>query len=122
MNFLTDKYLDEYKRTVGTLEGVLEKLKAQTKDVTFEFMIESSAVFSSNIEGNPVDLNSWMNGKLLKEKSQPKAYQEIQDLIDAYRFAKTNSPTEENVLKAHRDLSRQFLIESKREKYREEPV
>lgn len=122
LNVLTEKYLDEYKGKAGNLAGALEKLKAQTKSVTFEFMIESSAVFSSNIEGNPIDLNSWMNGKRQKEKSQPKAHQEIRDLIEAYRFAKSNPLTEDNILTAHGMLSQQFLIKTKQGKYREERV
>lgn len=122
LKLLRDKYLEEYKHRVGKLDSALEKLKARTKDVTFEFTIESSAVFSSNIEGNPIDLNSWMNGKLLEDKSQPKAHQEIQDLIEAYNYAKSNPLTEEKVLSAHGILSQQFLIESKRGKYREERV
>lgn len=122
MNFLTDKYLSQYKQKVGDLDGMLEKLNAKTKDVAFEVMIESSAVFSSNIEGNPIDLNSWMNTKLQKEKSRPKAHQEIQDLIEAYNFAQTTPLTEKNMLKAHRMLSQQFLVESKRGNYRGERV
>ncbi len=118
MKILTDKYLDGYKRRVGKLDSALKKLKANTKDVSFEFMIESSAVFSSNIEGNPIDLNSWMNGKLQKEKARPKAHQEIQDLIEAYNFARANVLTEESMLKAHGMLSQQFLIESNRGRYR----
>lgn len=122
MKLVTDKYLEEYKRKVAKLDSALEKLKAITKDVSFEFMIESSAVFSSNIEGNPIDLNSWMNSKLLKKKSQPKAHQEIQDLVEAYNFARSNPLTEGNILKAHGILSQQFLVESKRGKHREEMV
>ncbi len=122
MNLLRDKYLAEYKQRVGSLGSALENLKKITNDVSFEFMLEVSAVYSSNIEGNPINLNSWMNGKLLKEKSQPKAYQEIQDLIDAYNFARSNAFTEANMLKTHGMLSAQFLIKSKQGKYREDRV
>ncbi len=124
MKLLTDKHLEEYKHRVGKLDSALEKLKAKSKDVSFEFTIESSAVFSSNIEGNPIDLNSWMNSKLLKvydlveEKARPKAHQEIQDLIDAYTFARGHALSEANMLRAHEMLTQQFLTKSSRGKYR----
>ncbi len=118
MKLLADKYLGACKRKVGKLNSALEKLKVNTKDVSFEFMIESSAVFSSNIEGNPIDLNSWMNGKHQKEKSRLKEYQEIRDLIDSYDFARSHTLREKNMLKAHGVLTQQFLVASKRGKYR----
>ena len=34
----------------------------------FDYLTKSSAVFSSNIEGNSIDLNSYMNYELNKDK------------------------------------------------------
>ena len=112
LKLLTDKYFAEYERKVGGLDGAIRMLTAKTREVSFELMIEASAVYSSNIEGNPIDLDSWMNDKLLKEKLRPKAYQEIQDLIDAYGFARANTLVEGNILKAHGKLTQQFRTKS----------
>ena len=58
--------------------------------LTFSF--EASAVYSSNIEGNSIDLDSFMNSKLSRDGRAFKAKErrEIETLIDAYRFARTH--------------------------------
>lgn len=118
LHFLPNKYLDQYKQEVGDrLTGF--HLKTE-RNVDFKYLLESSAVFSSNIEGNPIDLNSFMNARSLKGEVRKKELAEIYELIDAYTFARTNKLTEANLLGAHGILSRQFLIKSKQGVYRDE--
>ena len=38
----------------------------------FDYLIQASAVYSSNIEENSIDLNSYMNNKLLQQKTDEK--------------------------------------------------
>ncbi len=108
------------KRLSFNFKKALEFL--QKKDFNFEFLIESSAVFSSRIEGNTLDLNSFLNSKLLGAKTRPKEVKEISDLITAYKFAQKHKLTEENFLKSHSILSKTFLQKSRQGKYRKEPV
>ena len=62
-----------------------------------EYRLMSSAVYSSNIEGNTIDLNSYMNGKMAKEIfGKEKEMKEIDDLVKAYQFAKENPLNETN--------------------------
>jgi Fic family protein len=118
LHFLTDKYFGQYKEEVGTrLTDFHIKSK---RSVDFRYLLESSAVFSSNIEGNPIDLNSFMNVKSVKGGVRRKELMEIYELIDAYTFARVNDLTEMNLLRAHGTLSQQFLIESKQGAYRDE--
>jgi hypothetical protein len=89
MNILTDEYLPEFiKKTGDKLAGFPGKFAAGSDENNFEYFLESSAVYSSNIEGNSIDLNSFMNSIMLKEKINSKEYKEIIDLILAYKFAK----------------------------------
>jgi Fic family protein len=64
-----------------------------------------------------------MNYQLNKVKFKAgKELQEIENLIEAYRFAQENPLTETNLLKVHGILSKTLLIRSKRGKYRIEPI
>jgi len=64
MELLTDKYLEVYENELKNLiQTGIENLKQKNEINDFSFMIESSAVFSSNIEGNTIDFNSFKNLK-----------------------------------------------------------
>ncbi len=117
------KYFQKYKKTLKIkLAENYKKLPPKLKKFDFNYLIEASAVYSSNIEGNPMDLNSFMNSKMLKTKQRPKEFVEITELVGAYNFARENKLNELNLLKAHKMLSRSFLIKSKTGKYRNERV
>nr|MDA3911089.1 Fic family protein [Bacteroidales bacterium] len=89
----------------------------------FDFLTKASAVYSSNIEGNSIDLNSYMNYELNKDKFKVgKEIEEIEDLIEAYEFAQCNKLNEKNLLNCHKIFSDTLLIRSKRGKYRIEQV
>lgn len=127
MEILSDKFLSKYGSLVDKKIFIgLEKLNSLSKgkalDNNFKFYLESSAVYSSAIEGNTIDLNSFMNSKQVKKKFESKEYREILDLVKAYKLAKENTLTEKKLLKAHKILSKQFLIKSKLGKYREEKM
>lgn len=78
-------------------------------------MTKSSAVYSFNIEGNSIDLNSYMNFDLNKEKFKVgKEIKEIEDLVEAYEFAQTNNLTEKNLLNCHKIFFKTLLIRRKR--------
>jgi len=123
MKLLTDKYLKDYRKLVGNkLRLKYKELENNTEQNNFEYYIESSAVYSCNIEGNSIDLNSFMNSKLQKHKIKNKETVEILDLIKGYDFAKEIRLNNKNFLEAHRIFSNKILIKSKRGKYREERV
>jgi Fic family protein len=84
-------------------------------------LLKSSALFSSKIEGNTLDLNSFLNSKILNKK-QKKEAQEIGDLIEAYKFAQKHKLNEKNLLEVHKILSKNILAKSRQGKYRKESV
>lgn len=110
------------------LAKVRDTLKSTYKNYNFKsvdlsFLINASSVFSSNIEGNSVDLNSFMNYKMSAGKIKPKKeICEIEDLIRAYEFAGENELNEKNLLKAHKILSKRFVGVSRRGVYRKEKI
>lgn len=124
MAILTKKYFDEYLSHGGKdIPLLIAGFDFSKKADDFIYLTKAAAVYSSNIEGNPVDLNSFMNYELNKNKFKPtKEIEEIDNLAQAYVFAQDTKLTEKHFLEAHAILSKTLLIESKRGKYREEPV
>lgn len=123
MKITEKKYLNAYSEKNGKkILDLIRNFDFSEKN-NFEYLTKASAVYSSNIEGNRIDLNSYMNYKLSKEKFKSgKELEEIEQLVKAYEFAQTNEFTEKNLLKSHEILSKSLLIKSKRGKYRIEPV
>ncbi|MDR3366490.1 MAG: Fic family protein [Prevotellaceae bacterium] len=118
------KYFNEYLQIIGQqIPDLIRQFDFSEQAVSFDYLTMSSAVYSSNIEGNSIDLNSFMNYQLSKEKFRAgKELQEIENLVEAYQFAQENPLSEANLLKAHSILSKALLIKSKRGKYRIEPA
>ncbi len=118
------KYIDTYKKLIGNeIPKLIENFDFSESSGGFKYLTKSSAVYSSNIEGNSIDLNSYMNYEMNKDKFKVgKEVEEIEDLIDAYEFAQQNKLNEENLLNCHKIFSDTLLIRSKRGRYRIEQV
>lgn len=124
MRITERKYFDPYNQSIGhAIPELIEKYDFSENKGGFDYLTKSSAVFSSNIEGNSIDLNSYMNYELNKDKFKAgKEIEEIEDLIEAYAFAQNNTLNEVNLLRCHKIFSATLLIKSKRGKYRIEQV
>ena len=118
------KYYDEYLTEIGNgIPNLINGYDFSEANGGFDYLTKASAVYSSNIEGNSIDLNSFMNYELSKEKFKiGKEIEEIENLIVAYNFAQKNKLTETNLLHCHKTFSETLLIKSKRGKYRIEQV
>jgi Fic family protein len=117
-------YFEKYQSIIGDeLKLLVQNFDFSEKNSDLSYQTQASAVYSSNIEGNTIDLNSFMNYKLLQTKTKPqKELKEIEGLISAYNFAQENELNEKNFLEAHRILAKQFLIKGLRGKYRNDKV
>jgi len=124
MEITNKKYFSEYTDRIGhEIEFLIGSFDFSDEHVDVGYSTRASAVYSSNIEGNSVDLNSFMNYKLSPEKfKQTKEIEEIENLITAYQFAQGNKLSESNFLECHRIFSETLLIKSKRGNYRIEKV
>lgn len=121
MYFLTTDYFDMYKDKLPRgIETVFSSLQPH-KNGGLEYLLEASAVYSSNIEGNTMDLNSFMNAKSVAGP-KPKEFQEIVDLKTAYDYARTHELTEAHMLEAHKILSEKIVSAGNRGAYRTDKV
>ncbi len=115
---------ERYEQCVN--QGMIDRVLAfaeHEQELDGGYRIQVSAVFSSNIEGNTLDVNTYMNLKMRKETLfKKKEVTEIDDLITAYHFAKEHVLNEQNFLTSHAILSKHLLIKSKQGKYRNESI
>lgn len=118
------KYLAEYMDLIGNkIPSLIASFDFSEAHGGFDYLTKVSAIYSSNIEGNSIDLNSYMNYELNKDKFKTgKEIEEIEDLIEAYHYAQSNGLTESNLLHCHKIFSDTLLIRSKRGKYRIQQV
>lgn len=118
------KYLEKYIISIGNeISKLINDFDFSENRGGFEYLTKASAVYSSNIEGNSIDLNSYMNYEINKDKFKVgKEIEEIQNLIEAYEYAQQSKLNEKNMLNCHKIFSDTLLIRSKRGKYRNEQV
>lgn len=124
MTVTTEKYYPEYVETVGhQIDTWFDQYDFSTPKIDLGYNTKASAVYSSNIEGNSIDLNAFMNSITAQQNFKPrKEIQEIEDLVRAYEFAQAHPLTEQNFGKAHRMLTATLLVKGKRGEYRNDPM
>lgn len=120
MKITDSKYFNLYYKNIGfEINDLIFNFDFSENIKEFEYLTKASAVYSSNIEGNSIDLNSFMNYKLNKEKFKSgKEIEEIENLITAYKFAQQHKLNENNSLYCHNIASKTLLIKNKRGRYR----
>lgn len=103
--------LDEYCRLVGDdLQASFDDLKdAEISTDTFSFYTSVASVFSSKIEGENIELDSYVKHKKFGLEFLPDYTRKIDDLYDAYTFAKGNLLNMKNIAKAHQLLSKHIV-------------
>ena len=123
MQITDKKYFEQYQALIGSkIQDLVANFDFKKNDDIL-YQTQASAVYSSNIEGNSIDLNSFMNYKMSSQKIKPKKeLKEIEDLIVAYKFAQENNLTEKKFLQTHKILTEDILIKKFRGKYRNDKV
>lgn len=121
---LTDKLLADYTNRVK--ESPLDKIdKINKVDMPvdyFQFYKSVSSVYSSKIEGEDIDFDSYFKHKFLNVKFKPNYTRRADDLYAAYDFIETHKLTLGNVQKAHTILSRNLLPKSQQGLIRQNPM
>lgn len=75
----------------------------------FQFYKSVSSVYSSKIEGEDIDFDSYFKHRFMNIKFQADYTKKADDLYSAYDFIDSNKLTLENVIKAHSILSSNLL-------------
>ena len=121
---LTDRLFIDYKSEV--IDSPLDKIdnlkKVEIPVDYFEFYKSISSVYSSKIEGEDIDFDSYYKHKFLKVKFKPDYTQKADDLFSAYDFIDDNPLNLKNVRKAHSVLSANLLPKSQQGLIRTNPM
>jgi Fic family protein len=115
--YALNNYLNEVDEVF--LASCFNQLRdAEISTDTFSFYTSVSSVFSSKIEGEAIELDSYIKHKKWGIPFQVDYTKKIDDLYNAYSFAKINSLNQANVEEAHRILSKHLLSSTQQGKIR----
>lgn len=96
--------------------------KLEQKEISFDYYQTNyaiSSVFSSKIEGEEIELDSFFKHKFLDVKFLPDYTKRTDDLFSAYEFMQENILDLDNIFEAHSILSENLLPKSQRGKVRQ---
>ena len=121
---LTSRLLDDFTKKVN--ESPLDKLdrvvKVELPVDYFQFYKSVSSVYSSRIEGENIDFDSYFKHKFLNVKYRPDYTGKADDLYAAYDFIDDHKLNLQNVQKAHSILSSKLLPKSQQGLIRTNPM
>jgi len=87
--------------------------KIKRTNIDFGYARKSSVVYSSMIEGNPIDLDTYYKYYTSGMNTNTKSFKEITDLEEAYSFAQNHVINEKNTLNCHKLLTKTSAIENR---------
>jgi Fic family protein len=121
---LTSELLDQYRKALT--ESPLEKLdKIKKFDMPvdyFEFYKSVSSVYSSRIEGEDIEFDSFFKHKFMGVQFKPDYTRKADDLYAAYDFIDNNKINLKNVKKAHSIITSNILPDSQQGLIRTNPM
>jgi len=120
LNSIPTNLLEQYVAAFNiSLKQDFENLNDSELSIdTFSFYTSVSAVFSSKIEGEPIELDSYIKHKRFDTEYLPDYTRKIDDLYNAYLFAQKNVLDQKNIELIHSQLTKHILKKSKQGKVR----
>ena len=112
LSLINDHLLEQYQAAHINFQ-LIDKFNA-LKDAeistdTFSFYTSVASVYSSKIEGEDIDLDSYIKHKGMGISFQPDYTKKIDDLYNAYLYAQNNLLNSENLKEAHKLLAQNFV-------------
>src|SRR5690606_9460645 len=116
MKKLTDKYFDTYTAMLDVaIETALEQVKQREWTVeSFRFYTAVSVMASSRIEGETLEIDSYLKHKLQDIEYLPNLTEKPNDLFEAYEFARDSELILKNFFQSYRIATKHLLSESQR--------
>lgn len=120
MKIVSDMLLENYRNQLGVnLREALQKLdESFVRSDSFNFYTSIAVITSSKIEGEPMEIDSYIKHKIQHIEYLPELPQKPNDLFRAYIYAKENRLTKEHFSQSHRILTEHLLPAHWRGMYR----
>lgn len=117
---LSFRYFEKYQQSLPTgLEEAFKEIQEKPWNPdSFKFYTAVSVMASAKIEGEPLEIDSYVKHKTQDVAYLPNLTQKPNDLFDSYEFARDNSLTLSNFLKVHQICTQNLLPETSRGKLR----
>jgi Fic family protein len=113
---LLDTYFKQVPKTLQASFDALEDAEISTD--TFSFYVSVSSVYSSKIEGEKIELDSYIKHKKFGIQFLPDYTKKIDDLYNAYAFAKSSELNPKKISEAHKLLSKHIVAKNWQGKFR----
>ena len=113
---LLETYLKQVPKTLQASFDALEDAEISTD--TFSFYVSVSSVYSSKIEGEKIELDSYIKHKKFGIQFLPDYTKKIDDLYNAYAFAKSSELNPKKISEAHKLLSKHIVAKNWQGKFR----
>lgn len=123
-DLLSNDFLEEYRKQI-TFDLDAAFLRAQQFDMPvdyFTFYKSMSSVYSSKIEGENIDFDSFFKHKFLKVKYKLDYTRRADDLFEGYQFIEEKPINLKNLTAAHSIITRNLLPKSQRGLIRTNPM
>ena len=124
LEIISNELLQSYEDKIGF--NLVERLSIKSQEKIpfdyFDFYTSVSSVYSSKIEGENIEADSYLKHKFLKVKYEPDYTKKADDLFEAYVFTQNKKLNKKNVRKAHSILSQNLLAASQRGNIRTNPM
>lgn len=116
MKKLTDQYFAIYTSMLDiNIEEAFAQIKKREWTVeSFRFFTAVSVMSSSRIEGEQMEIDSYLKHKLQNIEYLPNLTEKPNDLFEAYEYARDNALTLQNFLTAHQIATKHLLPENQR--------
>jgi len=115
VKIISSKFFDRFNDNQPiTLLKHFNKIKSISQNTeNFDFYFSNAAVYSSMIEGNRIDFDSYLKYSHSGMNNTGKSFKEIEDLKMGYRFAKDHQLNLINFLKCHKILVNTIIEDTK---------
>lgn len=120
LHIISTALLDVYIKAIdSSIEKKLNALQDSELSIdSFSFYTSVSAVFSSKIEGENIELDSYVKHKRFGIEFLPDYTRKTDDLYNAYIYAQNNRLTAENIFHIHSLITENILPQNARGKFR----
>lgn len=111
MKIISDILLQEFRQRIkfSPVEAMNALAEEEISLDYFDFYNSVSSVYSSRIEGENIELDSYFKHKFQNVEFLPDVTQRVDDLFSAYLFIKAQPLNRTNLFEAHRILSANLL-------------